>query len=332
MIGLADPWLLLLLPLPLLARFLPAAGGGGTALRVPRNVARRMGGGAVEGAQRSRTRITPLIAWLLVVLALAGPRQLVPTPALPISGRDLVLALDLSGSMVREDFSLDGRTMTRLEAVQRVGADFVRGRGGDRVSLIVFGSEAYYAVPATFDVEAVAEAIETAQIGISGRATNISDALGRALKRLAKSGARSRVVVLLSDGRNNAGAATPGDVAELASELDVRVHTIAMAPFALEEGPDDPNGAVDATTLRRISGISGGEAFRVRTTEDLIAVADAIDRLEATDAEGLAAEVYRELWVWPAGLAGLICLGLCWPAIRPAPRASARRPAAGATA
>jgi Ca-activated chloride channel family protein len=330
-IELADPWLLALLPLPLLARLLPPTGAGGTALRVPANVARRLTRGPADAPPSRRVPLLPALAWVLVVVALAGPRQLVPTPALPISGRDLVLALDLSGSMVREDFALDGRTMTRLEAVQRVGADFVRGRGGDRVSLVVFGSEAYYAVPATFDVEAVAEAIEAAVIGISGRATNISDALGLALKRLAGSEARSKVVILLSDGKNNAGAATPGDVADLARDLGVRVHTIAMAPFSLEEGPDDPNGAVDATTLRRIAEISGGEAFRVRTTEDLVAVTVAIDRLEATDADGLAAEVHRDLWVWPASLAGAICLALCWPSVRPAPR-SARGRAAEAPA
>lgn len=326
MIELADPWLLALLPLPLLARFLPPAAAGGTALRVPDNLARRLTGGHAGGNPPGRPWIWPLFAWILVVVALAGPRQLVPTPALPVSGRDLVLALDLSGSMVREDFSLDGQPLTRLDAVQRVGAEFVRGRGGDRVSLIVFGSEAYYAVPATFDVEAVAEAIESAIIGISGRATNISDALGLALKRLAKSGARSKVVILLSDGKNNAGAALPGDVAELARAMGVRVHTIAMAPFALEDGPDDPNGAVDATTLKRIAEISGGEAFRVRTTEDLVAVTDEIDRMEADDADGLAAEVYRDLWVWPAALAGLVCLALCLPAVRPLPRETRSTP------
>jgi Ca-activated chloride channel family protein len=98
-----------------------------------------------------------------------------------------------------------------------------------------------------------------------------------------------------------------------------------MAPYSLEEGPEDPNGAVDATTLRRIAEISGGEAFRVRTTEDLIAVTEAIDRLEATDAEGLAAEIHRDLWMWPAGAAGLVCLVLCWPVVRQTPRTSRQR-------
>lgn len=323
MIGLADPWLLALLPVPLLARLLPPAGASGVALRVPENVARRLGGARSRAAPGRRLAL-PLLAWALAVVALSGPRMLVPTPALPVSGRDLVLALDLSGSMVRDDFALGGERLTRLEAVQRVGADFVRRRSGDRVSLVVFGSEAYYAVPATFDVEAVAQAIETAQIGISGRATNISDAIGLALKRLAQSEADPKVVILLSDGRNNAGATTPGDVAQLARQMDVRIHTIAMAPFALEDDPDDRNGAVDATTLRRIAEISGGEAFRVRTTEDLIAVADAIDRLEATEAEGMAAEIHRDLWTWPAGLAAAVCVGLVWP--WPG-RAGARAPA-----
>ncbi|MEO1253239.1 MAG: VWA domain-containing protein, partial [Pseudomonadota bacterium] len=103
--------------------------------------------------------------WVLLLLALAGPRELAPVPALKVSGRDLAIVLDLSGSMVRDDFHLDGQQVTRQEAVTKVGADFARRRGGDRVALIVFGSEAYYAAPFTFDVEAVARRIEEAAIG-----------------------------------------------------------------------------------------------------------------------------------------------------------------------
>lgn len=310
-LGFADPLALLLLPLPLLAlKLLPPASGMGLALLVPEGIGRRLSGLTGTPGAPGRGLWLKALAWVLIVVALAGPRLLVPTPALPVSGRDLILSLDLSGSMVREDFVLDGRTASRLETLKRVAADFVRGRNGDRVALVVFGSEAYVAAAPTFDTEAVARTIEEAQIGISGRATNIGDGLGLALRRLRGSEAESRVVILLSDGSNNSGAARPAGVAALAAEMGVRVHTIAMGPEDLTTVEPGQPGAVDAATLRRIAEMSGGETFRVRTTEDLEAVAAAIDRLEPTAGEGLAAEVFRPLWVWPALLAGALCLVL----------------------
>ncbi|WP_306131380.1 VWA domain-containing protein [Roseivivax marinus] len=310
----ADPLVLLLLPLPLLARWLlPPRRDAGAALSVPDGIGRRLGFGASAGSGTARAwRWAPWALWVLLVVALAGPRTLAPIPALQVSGRDLAIALDLSGSMVRDDFVLDDAPITRLEAVRRVGADFARRRGGDRVALIVFGSDAYYAAPFTFDTEAVARRIETAEIGISGRATNVSDALGLALKRLAVSEAESRVVILLSDGVNNAGATNPRGVAALAAEQGVRVHTIAMGPRDLETAEEGERGVVDAATLRAISEISGGESFRVRTMDDLVAVGEALDRLEATDADGLAAEVWTALWLWPAAAAAMLALALAW--------------------
>ncbi|WP_417718703.1 VWA domain-containing protein [Salipiger sp.] len=311
MIDLAQPLFLLLLPLPVLAWFvLPRRQTGGSALRVPARLGvTLMGGAASEGSRVGRQKLLlPAAIWVLSVLALTGPRQVEPVAALKVSGRDLAIALDLSGSMVREDFFLDGKAISRLEAVTHIGAEFARRRAGDRVALIVFGSEAYYAAPFSFDVEAVARRIEQATIGISGRATNMSDALGLALKRLATSEATSRVVILLSDGVNNAGATNPRGVAGLAAQMGVRVHTIALGPKDLESAEDGERGVVDAATLAAISEISGGETFRVRTTEDLRNVTEALDRLEATDSDGLAAEIYREFWIWPAALAALLCL------------------------
>lgn len=314
MIGLAAPWALLLLILPLVTRrLLPAGGAGGAALVVPQSTSRALiagHGGAVAG--RRAARLAPLFAYAMLVLAISGPQQLVPTPALPVSGRDLVMALDLSGSMVREDFALDGETVTRLDAVKAVGAPFVRGRQGDRVGLVVFGSDAYVAAPLSFDTEAVAQALETAEIGISGRATNIGDAIGLALKRLDELSVASRVVVLLSDGESNAGAARPDDVAALARDMGVRIHTIAMGPKDLGTAEEGELGVVDAATLTRIAAASGGESFRVRTTEDLALVAAAIDALEKTQTDGLAAEIHRPLWIWPALASALLYLWIGW--------------------
>lgn len=313
---LTDPWFLLLLPLPILAvRVLGPQAMSGRALAVPERVGKSMmaaGQGLWSQARLGLKQTLLWGIWALVILALTGPRELEPVPALKVSGRDLAFVLDLSGSMVRDDFHLDGKPITRFDAVTKVGADFARRRGGDRMALIVFGSEAYYAAPFTFDVKAVARRFETAVIGISGRATNISDGLGLALKRMQDSDAATKVVILLSDGVNNAGATKPLGVAELASRMGVRVHTIALGPKDLTTADEGERGVVDAATLRAISRVSGGESFRVKTTDDLQEVADALDRLEATDSDGLAAEIYRDYWPWPAGLAGLLALILVW--------------------
>lgn len=308
----AAPFAFLLLAAPPAIHFLaPPLRARGAALRAPEGVRRRILGGAAGGGRRSLGRFAaPAAVWALAVLALAGPRLPAPVEALPMSGRDIVLALDLSGSMVRDDFSLDGRDATRLEALKSVGAAFVRRRGGDRIGLVVFGSEAYMAAAPTFDVEAIAKAVETMVIGVSGRATNISDGLGVALRRLSASDAETKVAILLSDGVNNAGAAAPRDVARLARDLGVRVHTIALGPRDLAIAEPGERGVVDAAALGAVAEISGGEMFRVRTTEDLEAVMTAIDRLEPTARAGLSAAVRRELWVWPALLAGLGALGL----------------------
>ncbi|AXT28721.1 VWA domain-containing protein (plasmid) [Ruegeria sp. AD91A] len=316
MFELADPWVLLALPLPfVIVRLVKPRPVFERGFPVPDRIGGMLMAASPQNKAETRFLADHLILWIiwaLTIFALSGPRELQPVSALKVSGRDLAIVLDLSGSMVRDDFHLDGRQITRLEAVTRVGSEFARRRAGDRVALIVFGSEAYFATPFTFDTEAVARRIEEATIGISGRATNISDGLGLALKRLANSKAASRVVILLSDGVNNAGATNPSGVAELAAEMGVRVHTIALGPKDLQSAELGERGVVDAVTLRAIAEVSSGEAFRVKTTDDLIEVTQALDRLEATDRTGLTAEVHRSFWTWPAAMAAALALLAAW--------------------
>ncbi len=143
---------------------------------------------------RAGPRLLPLILWIALVVALAGPRQIIANLALPLEGRDIVLTLDLSGSMEEEDFAIDGETLGRLEAMRQVAAAFVRGRAGDRPGLVIFAETAHVAAPLSHDVEAVARTIEEAAIGISGRSTTISDGPGLAPKRLQAARSTARVV------------------------------------------------------------------------------------------------------------------------------------------
>ena len=307
----ASPLALLLLPLPLVALLLlpPAAGEEGGAMRVPETIAARLAAGiGARVAGRSRLGLAGLL-WIALILALAGPQRLEPSPALPVSGRDLVLVLDLSGSMDRKDFEIDGTPARRLDAVKKVAAAFVRGRTGDRIGLVIFAERAFFAAPPTFDTESVARTIEAATIGIAGRSTAIGEGLGLGLKRLAKSPAPSRVVILLSDGANNAGTVGPRDVAVLARDLGIRVHTIALGANELGMVGDDPD-AVDAATLRRVAELSGGTAFRVRSTGDLEAVSATLDAMEANRGRAAAAQIFHSYWVYPAVAALLLALAL----------------------
>lgn len=329
----ARPLVLCLLAAPLLAgALLPPLRDAGrdAAMHVPGSIAEKLAFGAPSGtlADWRRVKLAWLL-WTLLVIALAGPRILVPTPALPASGRDIVLVLDLSGSMDRKDFELDGRPARRLDAVKSVAARFVRGRSGDRVGLVIFAERAFFAAAPTFDVESVARTVEEATIGIAGRSTAIGEGLGLALKRLEASASSSRVVILLSDGANNAGSVGPSDVATLARDLGIRVHTIALGQNDLDTVADDPD-SVDSATLRRVADLSGGTAFRVRTTSDLESVARVIDGMEASGTVAPPAQAYRSLWPWPAAGAfavALVILALDWgllPARRAGPAAVRR--------
>lgn len=306
--SLATPLALLLLPLPLLVqRHLPPQETKSGILMVPISIAYRFEAGRRSVFGTARHTFLPIILWSALVLAIAGPQRIVPTKALPVSGRDIILALDFSGSMERKDIYFAGRPERRLDAVKRMAARFVRGRAGDRVGLVIFAREAFFAAPPTYDLEAVAQAIEMATIGISGRSTAISDGLGLALKRLEKSSATSRVVILLSDGVNNAGTVLPKDAAGLAQRLGIRVHTIALGPRDME-GATNEVDVVDAKSLQKVAEASGGKAFRVKTTEDLNAVGYAIDELETNEAEAPPTVIYQSYWTYSAVLALLAAL------------------------
>ena len=186
---LASPYALLLLPLPwLAARLMPSERVGSSgALRVPASlVADAARGDSVAARGRARTFLTWAL-WIGLVAAVAGPRLVLPATALPASGREIMLVMDLSGSMERRDFALDGETVTRLAAVKRVGTDFIRRRAGDRIGLVIFANESYVAASPSFDTATVARALDDATIGLVGRSTGIGDGLGLALKRLAPS-------------------------------------------------------------------------------------------------------------------------------------------------
>lgn len=303
--NLATPLALLLLPLPLLVLLLPARPATGQAFALPDAVARQ--GRADTGGLRDRGPWLAAAIWVLLVLAIAGPQRIEMQPDRTASGRDIMLTLDMSGSMSTPDFSLNGATVSRLAAVKDVASQFVAARTGDRIGLVIFADRAYVAAPLTHDLRAVTRAIEEAEIGLTGRSTAISDGLGLALKRIVADASSSKVIVLLSDGRDTAARLDAAQVAALAGENGVRVHTIALGPEDLEERPA-ARDAVDIQTLRAIATAADGTTFRVRDTADLQDIMAQIDRLEPNPGTRPPLAVPHALWPWFAAAAMMLCL------------------------
>ncbi len=306
-IGLDLPLALLALPLPLLARLLPPRAAVGQTMVLPASIA--AAAQPARGPAAWGGTLVAALAWTCLCLALAQPQRMERVPDLSASGRDIVIALDMSGSMATPDFTLDGQTITRLAAVKRVAQGFVQARQGDRIGLVIFADTAYVAAPLTHDLPAVARALEEAQIGLTGRATAISEGLGLSLKRLLADPAPSRVIVLLSDGRDTAAKLDATGVARLAAQKGVRIHTVALGPEDLETRPTARDG-VDIAQLRAIAAAAGGQSFRVRTMDDLLQMARTLDRLEPNPSTRPPVLVARPLWTWPAALALLAALAL----------------------
>ena len=311
--ALAWPWWLAALPVPWLARWLlPPRRGGGAALRVPYGA--RIDAIAAAGGCGMRGHGPGLFAWLawaLLCLAAARPQHLGPPVAPPQAGRDLMLAVDLSGSMSEEDMELGGRLVDRLTAAKAVLADFLDRRVGDRVGLLVFGERAYVLTPLTLDRATVRDQLADSVVGLAGRATAVGDAIGLAVKRLRDQPTQQRVLILLTDGVNTAGVLDPRKATELAQAEGVRVHTIA---FGGEGGvsvfgfrlPVPGGDEIDEAGLQRIAEQTGGRFFRARDTESLAGIYAEIDRLEPVQRPGQVVRPRSERYAWPLA-AALAC-------------------------
>jgi Ca-activated chloride channel homolog len=312
MIQFAWPWAFLLLPLPYLVyRFAPPAlAAEEAALWVPQlehfGVARHQ-----QGRSRPRWALFfALLCWLLLVIACARPQWLGDPLEMPISGRDLIMAVDLSGSMQTEDFELRGRQVDRLTALKSVAEPFIEQRVGDRIGLILFGEQAYVQVPLSFDRATVRQLLDEAAIGLAGRDyTAIGDAIGLALKRATGGEARQQVLILLTDGANNAGTLTPLKAAELAARKGLKIYTIGIGAEEMEvksfffSRTVNPSRDLDEKSLKTIAETTGGRYFRARDSAELDKIYGLLDQLEPVEREQ---DVYRPvsaLFPWPLGAA-----------------------------
>ncbi len=306
----AAPLAFLALPLPVLAAlWRHSASSGSTSLRISASMRDALGGDFEGRRLSSRSLALRWGAWVLLLLAIAGPRIVAATPALAATGRDIVFALDLSGSMVAQDMLSAGKPITRIALLKKVGGELIRRRAGDRVGLVVFAEHALAAAPLSFDADMVARVLEHTEIGLVGRSTAIGDGLGLAVKRLSESKAPTRIVILLSDGSNNAGSMDPGGVAALAKTLGMRVYTIGFGPGETTTPNDDPD-SVNFLALQKYAEDGGGEAFRVRNGEDFVDAGRKIEVLIAGETLAPPAVLHREFWPFPAGaaMAGVLAM------------------------
>ncbi len=314
-IALAWPAWLWALPLPLLAWWaLPAQRSSAVAIRMPQLGRLRGLDGPVGRGGGRRPGVLLWLAWALLCLAAARPQQLGEPIEPPQPGRDLMLALDLSGSMDEPDMQLGGRPVDRLTAAKAVLADFLDRRAGDRVGLLVFGRRAYALTPLTPDRESVRQQLQDSVVGLAGQETAIGDAIGLAVKRLRDQPEGQRVLILLTDGVNTAGLLEPDKAAQLARDNGVRVHTVAfggdgaMSVFGFQLPMPGGGDEIDEATLRRIAEQTGGQFFRARDTEALAGIYAEIDRLEPVERPGPAVRPRIERYAWPLGAALLLAL------------------------
>ena len=327
MIQFAWPWAFLLLPLPyLIYRFAPPAlAAEDAALWVPQlehfGVARHQ-----QGSRRPRWALfLALLCWLLLIVACSRPQWLGEPFEMPISGRDLIMAVDLSGSMQIEDFALHGQQVDRLTALKSVAGPFVEQRVGDRLGLILFGEQAYVQVPLSFDRATVQKLLDEAAIGLAGDRTAIGDAIGLALKR-AEGEARRQVLILLTDGANTAGSLPPLKAAELAARKGLKIYTIGIGADQMEvqgflfSRTVNPSSDLDEKSLQTIAETTGGRYFRARDSAELEKIYALLDQLEPVAREQ---DIYRpvtDLFPWPlaAALLGTLVLVLreLLPALR----------------
>ena len=304
------PWIFLLLPLPLLFRQ-PTQGLATNALRIPTMLSRALDDLQVSSRYTmSVEQIAMWLAWIALLLALAQPWRPGDTVVQPVSGRALAMVVDLSGSMERRDFTLDGETSDRLSVVKSAAGQFIEARQGDRISLILFGREAFIASPLSFDLDAIRIILDSAGIGMAGRSTAIGDALGLAIKTLRNDTSDSKAIVLLSDGTNNSGSAEPESAASFARDLGIRIHSVAMGSDDSEASPSGyatANSAdLDEATLEAIANDSGGKFFRARSSAELNAVYEEIDKLERSESDAPPVVLQQDLRHWPL----LFMLGL----------------------
>lgn len=317
MFHLAWPWMALLLPVPwVLLRMRSAAEPGGAALYLPFAAAVVSPRAAASTLPRGLLMLLAAV-WALLVLAAMRPQWLGQPLPVPTSGRQILLAIDCSGSMASED--MEGGE-SRLQVVQEVAGRFIDQRRGDQIGLILFGTRPYLQAPLTTDIPTVHQFLDEAVVGVAGPQTAIGDAIGLALKQLRQrestggAAIHQSVLILLTDGGNDAGVMPPLEAARLAAQTGLRIFTIGVGASTEQSlfGPTVGNTDLDVDLLKKIASITGGEYFRAADAAALSAVYRRIDELEPAAGDRQWLRPAAEWFTWPLALALLLSVPAAW--------------------
>jgi len=315
-------WVFLLLPLPLLIRhFLAPKKQSFTQVWIP----------LAEGLQQQKSlKSTPIlgisipwILWCLLLATLAKPIWFDDPIRIQQKSRDMILSLDLSGSMDEVDMPLNGDVVNRLTLVKSIVKDFVVQREGDRLGLILFADHAYLQTPLTFDLNNVSTMVEETEIGLVGNRTAIGESIAMAIKRFVENKNEQRVLILLTDGANTAGTIQPITAAKQAAKNNIIIYTIGIGADEMIKRSFwgnqriNPSADLDEATLKEVATLTNGQYFRARNQEDLERIYDMINQLQPVDSEFLEFRPEKNLFYWPLSAAVFILLSvMLWLKIR----------------
>ena len=319
-----SPWFALLLPLPFLIRSLlpvlpkekreEAAEIRFPALHRIKNVFPACQ--AIK--KRSNFLFLSLIlsSWTLLIAALMQPENVDQFRQEKNKGYDLMLAVDISASMQALDFSTQDKAVNRLDVTKEVVGNFIKGRQGDRLGLILFGKNAYLHVPLTLDTASVSRMLQDAVPGLAGNATAIGDAIGLGVRTLRERPLGSRVLILLTDGEDNASSIPPFEAAKLAKQYGIRIHTIGIGKKGLVPFPNQLGGygmaevSMDEKLLQEIAQETGGHYFSASNQKMLASIYAKIDELEKSEANETLFLIREPLYTYPLSLSLLLLLAL----------------------
>ena len=311
MLSFVWPWFYLILPLPILYRKLRRAANSESPYlesTILLSIAETQNRLVSSTSQRRLLILLLIIAWLSLVTAIARPVNIGDPVALPTTGRDILLAVDISGSMEREDMIINGRQVNRLYAVKSVVSEFVNTREGDRLGLILFGERAYLQTPLTFDTKTLQDLLNEAQIGFAGNGTAIGDAIGLSVKKLKERPDSNRVLILLTDGSNTAGVLSPSEASDIAKKAKVKIYTIGIGDGRQRnqglfgQTLVNQNNDLDERTLTAIADLTGGKYFRARDPRELRSIYDQLNKLEPIDQDEELLRPVTSLFHWPLAL------------------------------
>jgi len=319
MINFDLPWLILALPLPLLVYWLPTKSNSSiTALKIPQLIT-----GIDTSEQVTKKSKLPLLmlslVWLLLVMSASQPQWLGNAVDIPTEGREMMIAVDLSGSMQIEDMIIKGQSANRLDMLKVVLGGFIERRVGDRLGLILFADDAYMQTPMTYDRKTVKQMLDESVLGLVGTKTAIGDAIALAAKRFDNKKDSNRVLLLLTDGQNTAGKITPDEALELAVAKKMTIYTIGIGADSMIQQSFfgnrrvNPSSELDESSLQKIANDTNGKYFRARDSQSMDNIYQLLDQLEPVEQDQQQMRPLTALFQWPLAAAFILTiLYLLW--------------------